>query len=122
MKLETVTPDGRVAAVAAPGTVIATGQDAIDLIADASYQDYVALVLEEDQLSPEFFDLSSGLAGEVLQKFSNFRMRLAIIGDFDDVASESLRAFIRESNRGGHVAFVRDRAEALAVLGERVKR
>lgn len=117
MNLEAVTLDGRVAALVDPGTVIVTGRDAIDLVGGASYQEYEAVLLEADQLSPEFFDLSSGLAGEVLQKFSNFRMRLAIIGDFEGVTSESLRAFIRESNRSGQVVFARDRAEALALLG-----
>jgi len=42
------------------------------------------LLLDEKQLAPEFFDLRSGLAGEVLQKFTNYRARLAII-----VADES---------------------------------
>lgn len=37
------------------------------------------LVLDEKQLSPNFFDLRTGLAGEVLQKFTNYRARLAII-------------------------------------------
>jgi hypothetical protein len=37
------------------------------------------LLLDEKQLSPEFFDLRSGLAGEVLQKFTNYRARLAIV-------------------------------------------
>lgn len=119
MKLEAVTPDGSVAALAESGAVITTGQDAIDLLGDASYQEYQAVLLEAGQLAPEFFDLSSGLAGEVLQKFSNFRMRLAIVGDFHDVTSESLRAFIRESNRSGQVVFAPGKAEALALLGKR---
>jgi hypothetical protein len=37
------------------------------------------LVLDEKQLCPDFFDLRTGLAGEVLQKFVNYRARLAII-------------------------------------------
>jgi hypothetical protein len=37
------------------------------------------LVLEETQLSPEFFDLRTGFAGEVLQKFTNYRAKLAIV-------------------------------------------
>ena len=37
------------------------------------------LVLDEKQLSPDFFDLKTGLAGQVLQKFVNYRTKLAVI-------------------------------------------
>jgi hypothetical protein len=37
------------------------------------------LVLDETKLAPEFFDLKSGLAGQVLQKFVNYRTKLAVI-------------------------------------------
>ena len=37
------------------------------------------LLLDEKHLSGDFFDLHSGLAGEVLQKFTNYRARLAVI-------------------------------------------
>jgi hypothetical protein len=43
------------------------------------------LILDEQQLSPEFFDLRTGFAGEVLQKFTNYRARLAIV-----IADESV--------------------------------
>jgi hypothetical protein len=42
------------------------------------------IVLDESQLCPDFFDLRTGLAGEVFQKFTNYRARLAIV-----VADES---------------------------------
>jgi hypothetical protein len=37
------------------------------------------LVLDEKDLSAEFFDLRTGFAGAVLQKFANYRARLAIV-------------------------------------------
>ena len=37
------------------------------------------LVVDEKDLSPDFFDLRTGFAGEVLQKFTNYRTRLAIV-------------------------------------------
>jgi hypothetical protein len=37
------------------------------------------LLLDEGQLGADFFDLRTGLAGEVLQKFTNYRVRLAIV-------------------------------------------
>ena len=43
------------------------------------------LLLDESQLGEKFFDLRTGLAGEVLQKFTNYRVRLAIVIE-DDAA------------------------------------
>ncbi len=37
------------------------------------------LLLDESQLGANFFDLRTGLAGKVLQKFTNYRVRLAIV-------------------------------------------
>ena len=37
------------------------------------------LLLDESRLGETFFDLRSGLAGEVLQKFTTYRVRLAIV-------------------------------------------
>ena len=42
------------------------------------------LLIDESQLGPDFFDLRTGLAGEVFQKFTNYRARLAVV-----VADES---------------------------------
>lgn len=57
------------------------------------------------------------MAGEILQKFSNYRMPLAIIGDFSGLDSKSLKDFIRESNKNKHVSFVGSFDEAMSVLG-----
>ncbi|MEM6431032.1 MAG: DUF4180 domain-containing protein [Deinococcota bacterium] len=97
------------------GTVIQTLQDALDVLGNAYYQGASHLILYEHQLVKEFFDLKTGLAGDILQKFSNYQMKLSIVGDFETHQSSSLAAFIAESNRGQQVAFVADRA---TVVGE----
>src|SRR5690606_40055151 len=81
--------------------------EALDLMGDLYYQGFDMIILQRQQLAPEFFDLKSKLAGEILQKFSNYRMRLAILGDFDTESSGSFRDFVRESNQGKQVQFVR---------------
>ena len=63
------------------------------------------MVLSKECLDESFFRLSSGLAGEVLQKFVNYQMRLAIVGDFSRYTSKPLQDFIRESNQGSQVGF-----------------
>ncbi|HEY9562062.1 MAG TPA: DUF4180 domain-containing protein, partial [Anseongella sp.] len=72
--------------------------------------------LHENALSPAFFHLKNKLAGDILQKFSNYRMRLAIVGSFDKYPGQSLKDFIRESNQGRQVNFVGSLPEALSVL------
>jgi hypothetical protein len=117
MTLEYRQINGRKIALAnADHLFIRETQDALDLMADASYQGADRIVLFECQLAPEFFDLKSGMAGEILQKFSTYRVRLAVVGNFSNVQSKSLRDFIRESNRYGHVNFVGSEEEALEKL------
>lgn len=109
--------DARAAKVELGGALIASVRDALDIVGTAAFCGFELVVLEADQLTSEFFDLRSGLAGEIAQKFVNYRVRLAVVGDFAAFDSEALAAYIRESNRGGHVAFVGGEDAALATLG-----
>jgi hypothetical protein len=86
----------------ASGPLIVDTQGAVDVIGEAWEQQADLLVIPVERLAPEFFRLSSGLAGEVLQKFVNYGYRVAIIGDVEAhlAASAALRDFVRESNSG----------------------
>jgi Domain of unknown function (DUF4180) len=92
------------------GTTLSTDQDAVDLIAQAiqHYADVVAIPV--GRLDDRFFTLSTRVAGEFVQKFVNYRIRLAILGDIaqhlDD--SSALHAFVAESNRGRSLWFLAD--------------
>lgn len=74
------------------------------------------IIIHKGNIDESFFDLRSGLAGEILQKVVNYRLRLAIVGDVSVYDSKSLRDFIFESNKGKAVAFVNDLETALAKL------
>lgn len=74
------------------------------------------IILHKRNLDQSFFDLRTGLAGEILQKVVNYRCRLAIVGDFSAYESKSLRDFIYESNRGNTVMFLDSVQTALARL------
>lgn len=91
--------------------VISSVQDALDLLGDAGQQNCSAIIIDEKNLTPEFFDLRSGLAGEILQKFVNYNCRLGITGEFEKYSSKSLRAFILECNRGSQFKFAGNRSE-----------
>jgi hypothetical protein len=75
-----------------------------------------AVLLKKENITGDFFNLSTGIAGEILQKFSNFKKRMAIIGNFDDVESKSLKDFIYESNKTGQILFVKTIEEALKIF------
>ncbi len=94
---------------AAGGPVVSTPQDALDLLGDAFGRAGV-VALPVERLDPRFFELRTGVAGEIMQKFVNYRTRLAIVGDISRhvTGSEALAALVRESNRGRHTWFVDD--------------
>lgn len=96
----------RMAEIISNEVLLTQAQDALELIAACGYQGADNLILHAANIIPSFFDLSSGIAGEILQKFSTYRVRLAVVGDFSDHTSQSLRDFITESNRTGRILFV----------------
>jgi hypothetical protein len=63
-----------------------------------------------------FFKLSTGIAGEILQKFINYQAKLAIVGDFSGYTSKPLHDFIYESNRGRDIFFAASMDEAMEKL------
>lgn len=74
------------------------------------------LVIREEHLTPVFFDLKTGIAGDMLQKVSNYRKRLVIIRTSDGSESPALQSFIKESNRSGVVVFSENLESALELL------
>lgn len=92
---------------------IARLSDFLDLIGNCSTE---TIVLEKGDIAEDFFDLKSGLAGEFLQKVSNYRRRLIVLGNFDEIPSAALRDFIYESNRTGKVVFAAELESAIALL------
>lgn len=80
--------------------------DATQLLGDMYYQGFDKIILNESNICPEFFDLKTKLAGEILQKFSNFNMKLQIIGSWQKYQSPSLQDFIFESNKGSLINFI----------------
>lgn len=98
--------DQRVVATLSVEQKLNDERDATDLVANAVYQDCYHIVLSQAQLPKDFFDLSSQVAGNILQKFVNYRVKLAIIGDFTSIKSNALQAFVVECNRTGNIQFV----------------
>jgi hypothetical protein len=117
MKIHTHTiQDIQVAEVISDDKIINKIEDALDLLGNLYYQGFERIILYEKDITPDFFDLKTGIAGEILQKFSNYRVRLAHVGDFSKFASKSMNDFIYESNKGRHIHFASTLQEALKAL------
>jgi hypothetical protein len=90
------------------GAKLQTYQDAVDLIGKTFENRATLIVIPVECLDDEFFQLKTRIAGELIQKFVQYRRRLAIVGDISGFLAESsaLRAFVNESNRGKEVWFL----------------
>ncbi|SDP16999.1 ESAG protein [Mucilaginibacter sp. OK268] len=100
---------------------INNAQDALDILANCAYQDARRIVMYQENITDSFFDLKTTLAGDILQKFSNYNVKLAIIGDFSKYSSNSLRDFIYESNKAGRISFVATRDEGIDALSKGIR-
>lgn len=96
----------RIAEVISDECIVTTPDEALQLLVDLYYQEFDKVILYAKNLHPVFFDLKTKMAGEILQKFSNYRVQLAIVGDFDQYPGKSLRDFIYECNKGRAVNFI----------------
>jgi hypothetical protein len=117
MEMEIIQNKGiKIAVLKSDNILIKETQDALDLMVESGFHDSGKIIINEKQLISEFFDLKSGLAGDILQKFSTYNVQLAIIGDFSKYSSKSLKDFIFESNKNEHINFVRSMEEAIERL------
>ncbi len=95
---------------------ITTVENALDLIGNADYRGARKIIIKKEHFTPDFFDLKSKIAGDILQKFSTYRMQMAIRGEFSEYISKSLNDFIYESNKSGLINFVSDKEAAIERL------
>jgi len=95
--------------------IIKDTQSALDMIVSAQYETGCdKLIVFKSCVADDFFVLSTGIAGEILQKFINYHKKIAIIGDYSKYKSKPLKDFIYESNNGNSIYFVSSIEEALA--------
>jgi hypothetical protein len=118
IKFHTASGGNMIAELLPDAKFITSPQEMLDIMADAGYNGSDRLIIHSESLHADFFDLKTRLAGEILQKFSNYRMKLVIVGDFSGYKSKSLQDFIRESNRTGIIRFTGTLSEALDALGK----
>ncbi len=105
------------AVVKSDDIVIIDTQSALDLLMSAKYDVGTKnIVINKKLIIEDFFILSRGLAGEILQKYINYGGRIAIYGNYSHYTSKPLKDFIYESNKGKDVFFVSTEDEAIERL------
>ena len=108
-----------IALVQSDKVLIADLQSALDFMMTVQYETgYNRIILNKSAIGEGFFDLSTKLAGEILQKFITYDVKLAIIGDFSVYKSKSLQAFIYESNKGKDIFFLPEIEAAIEKLSK----
>lgn len=118
MTIKTISRNNKtVAVISATNKIITDVQSALDLIMSVKYDTKTDLIaIDKKTVCEDFFILSTGLAGEVLQKFINYQTKVAFIGDYSKYTSKPLKDFIYECNNGKDIFFVNDEKEAVDYL------
>lgn len=98
------------------GLILQKPEDSSELVGHCFSEQADGLIIDQENIHPDFFDLKTKLAGEVMQKFSTYRLQLAVVGEFSKYESKSLSDFIYESNKVGHTVFAGNVDEALRLL------
>lgn len=98
---------------------ISNEQSAVDVFMTIAYETGEnKFVIDKENLVEDFFDLKNKIAGNVLQKLINYKMKLAIIGDFSKYDSKAFKDFIYECNNGNDIFFVEDESKAVSMLSK----
>ena len=118
MNIEHLKENGTdIAVISSDEKLIIDTQSALDLAMTVKYETGTTkIVINKSVVCDEFFILSSGMAGEILQKFINYHVRIAIYGDYSHFTSKPLKDFIYESNNGNDFFFVSTKEEAIQRL------
>lgn len=107
----------QIAIVSSEHILITDAQSALDFFATVDYETGCSrMIINKSSICEEFFDLSTKIAGDILQKFINYRKKIAIIGDFSMYTSKSLKDFIYESNKGKDIFFLPSEKQAIEKL------
>ena len=114
MKIKTHNIDNtKVAEIITDKVILRATEDGLDLLGNLYYQGFDKIIIHEKNITPEFFDLRTKIAGEILQKFAQYQMPLIIVGDFSKYKSKSLNDFIFESNKSQQINFIKDLSNIL---------
>lgn len=120
MKITTIRRNNvEMARITDTNLLITDAGSALDLMATVTYDTNCRrMIIDKEAICEDFFILSTGLAGEVLQKYNNYGVKIAIVGDFSRYTSKPLKDFIYECNKGKDIFFVSAEEDAIFNLSK----
>lgn len=118
MRIETVIENGMpIALISADEVVMKDVGSALDLAMTAMHETGGnRMAIDKNLISEDFFRLGSGMARDILQKYMNYHVMIAVYGDYSHYTSKPLHDFFHESNRRGDAFFVSTKDEAIGKL------
>jgi PadR family transcriptional regulator AphA len=93
-------PDGKYVECISAETPLGTEQDALNLIALCGENDTNNLIIHTEALADDFFKLRTGIAGQMLQKFINYHVKIAVIIGNEQIIKGKFKEVLAESNKG----------------------
>lgn len=120
MKTELIEKNGNtIASLTSDEKIIKDVQSALDLAMSVQYDTGTSrIAIPKETVVDEFFILSTGVAGEILQKFINYKIKIAIYGDYSTYTSKPLKYLIYECNKGKDIFFVSSKEQAIVCLSD----
>lgn len=113
MNVQIITRNGQAIVECLPdGQQLASEDDALELIAACGENDTPRLLLHAENLPADFYRLSTGLAGRLLLKFSNYRLRVAAVLPLELTRQGRFHEMVLETNRGNEFRVFQDREAA----------
>ena len=118
MQVEYIKHGGvEIAVVTGTEPVITDAASALDRTMTVRYETGAErTAIGKSVITEDFFIFSTGLTGEILQKWISCHIKTAVLGDCSRYTSKPLRNFIYESNQGKDLFFAETRKEALERL------
>ncbi len=113
MNVQTITRNGQAIVECLPdGQQLSSEDDALELVAACGENETPRLLLHAENLPADFYRLSTGLAGRLLLKFSNYRLRVAAVLPLELTRQGRFHEMVLETNRGNEFRVFQDREAA----------
>jgi PadR family transcriptional regulator AphA len=112
MNYRIIDKNGKIYIELLPGTILKSENDAVETVGWCGESQTQLLMLHENNLAAEFFDLKTGLAGAILLKWVNYHVRAALVINPERLGQGKFYEFAIETNRGRQFYVANDRQEA----------
>ena len=113
METQLISKDGKSYIECIPsGWRLESEREALDLVAVCVENGSDRLMLHAENLTENFYRLRTGLAGDILQKFVNYRIRVAAILPLELINQGHFWEMVLETNRGNQFRVFQSHGQA----------